>query len=147
VKVELAESDDQVRACHAVMQQLRTHLDAEQMVARVKVQRAEGYKLAALRIGEEVAAVAGYRLGHNLAWGRYLYVDDLVTDGRRRSQGAGRRLLDWLVAEARAAGCDELHLDSGVQRFEAHRFYLRAGMDITSHHFAVSLRDLQEPPT
>jgi hypothetical protein len=31
-------------------------------------------------------------------------------------------------------------LDSGVQRFGAHRFYLRRRMDITSHHFALDLR-------
>lgn len=33
----------------------------------------------------------------------------------------------------------ELHLDSGVQRYGAHRFYLRHGMDITSHHFRLVL--------
>jgi hypothetical protein len=33
-----------------------------------------------------------------------------------------------------------LHLDSGVQRFAAHRFYLARRMDITCHHFALKLR-------
>jgi hypothetical protein len=44
-----------------------------------------------------------------------------------------------LVAEARAAGCGELHLDSGVQRFAAHRFYLRERMEIMAHHFRLKL--------
>jgi GNAT superfamily N-acetyltransferase len=90
---------------------------------------------------ERVVAVAGYRLGHNLAWGSYLYVDDLVTDAARRSEGHGEQMMDWLVATARAQGCDELHLDSAVQRFGAHRFYLRYGMDITSHHFQTALAE------
>ena len=40
------------------------------------------------------------------------------------------RLVDWLVEYARAEGCDELHLNSRVQRFDAHRFYLNKRMSI-----------------
>ena len=37
---------------------------------------------------------------------------------------------------ARAAGCSVLDLDSGVQRRDAHRFYMREGLTISSFHFA-----------
>ena len=47
----------------------------------------------------------------------------------------GWRLFDWLLAEARREGCEQLHLDSGVQRYEAHGFYLKNRLHITSHHF------------
>lgn len=137
--VRLAESDDDVRRCHPVLGQLRPHVDADALVERARRQRDEGYLLAYVEDGGTVAAVAGYRLAHNLAWGRFLYVDDLVTDAGRRSEGHGAVLLGWLVDEARRLGCDEVHLDSGVERFGAHRFYLRHGMDITSHHFALRL--------
>jgi GNAT superfamily N-acetyltransferase len=86
-----------------------------------------------------VRAVAGFRIAEFLAWGRILYVDDLVTASAQRSRGHGQALFDWLVARARANGCAQLHLDSGVQRFDAHRFYLRQRMSITSHHFALQL--------
>jgi hypothetical protein len=33
-----------------------------------------------------------------------------------------------------------LHLDSGVRRFDAHRFYLNKRMNISSHHFSMVLR-------
>jgi GNAT superfamily N-acetyltransferase len=84
-------------------------------------------------------AVAGYRLSESLVAGRNLYVDDLVSAETERSRGYGKLLLDWLKAEARAAGCSELHLDSGVQRHDAHRFYLRERMHISSYHFRLSL--------
>ncbi|MBI3921087.1 MAG: GNAT family N-acetyltransferase, partial [Armatimonadetes bacterium] len=87
-----------------------------------------------------VVAVAGFRLSENLAWGRFLYVDDLVTDEAERSRGHGQELLEWLLEYAHQQDCDQFHLDSGVQRFGAHRFYLRHGMDITSHHFALKLK-------
>jgi hypothetical protein len=45
-----------------------------------------------------------------------------------------------LLARARAEGCAEFHLDSGVEKFGAHRFYLRNRMNISSHHFSLKLR-------
>ncbi|GMR05632.1 MAG: hypothetical protein BMS9Abin25_0207 [Gammaproteobacteria bacterium] len=35
-------------------------------------------------------------MGNNLAWGRFLYVDDLVTSSSAWSQGHGSPLLAWL---------------------------------------------------
>jgi GNAT superfamily N-acetyltransferase len=138
-EIRLAASDSEITACHAVMQQLRPQYTPDEFLARVRHQQAEGYELAMLIDDDAVTAVAGYRIGHNLAWGKYLYVDDLVTDAGRRSAGYGLRMLRWLVDAAKADDCNELHLDSGVQRFGAHRFYLRSGMDITSHHFRLEL--------
>jgi GNAT superfamily N-acetyltransferase len=108
---------------------------------RVQHQRAhEEYSLAFLEIEGEVKSVAGFRFGSNLAWGKYLYVDDLVTKSSVRSQGFGDALFDWLVEHAKQHGCVHLHLDSGVQRFGAHAFYLRKKMIISSHHFALALK-------
>ena len=124
------------------MRALRDHLPGEdEFVRRVdELQRPEGYRLAgAFEPGEaRAAAVAGFRLGHNLAWGDYLYVDDLSTLPDARRRGHARRLLDWLLEEARRSGCDQLHLDSGfgTARADAHRLYFNAGLQIVSHHFA-----------
>ena len=139
-RIALAEDRESVERCFAVMRELRTHLrDEDEFVGRVLRQQAQGYRLAFLEAGDEVRAVAGYRLSENLAWGRFLYVDDLVTRAADRSQNWGRLLFEWLVTAARQAGCGQLHLDSGVQRFAAHRFYLTRRMEISSHHFSLAL--------
>ena len=138
--VRIADSDEQIRSCFPVMRQLRPRYEADAFVAQVRRQQQQGYRLALLTDDAAVVAVAGYRIGENLAWGKYFYVDDLVTDGARRSSGYGAELMEWLRSAAQEAGCDELHLDSGVQRFDAHRFYLNLRMKITSHHFAEDLR-------
>lgn len=121
------------------MRELRPHIGSLDMfVHRVnRVQRPEGYRLIASFEGDQeaAAAVAGFRTGHNLAWGRFLYVDDLVTRGAVRGSGHGAALFGWLVAQAVRLECDEVHLDSGVQRHDAHRFYLVQGMRISGHHF------------
>ena len=82
--------------------------------------------------------VAGFVVGTKLAWGHHIYVDDLVTAENRRSKGAGAKMIAWLKSHARQLGCNQLHLDSGVQRFAAHRFYLREGFNIDSHHFSIT---------
>jgi hypothetical protein len=44
-----------------------------------------------------------------------------------------------MEALARSAGCAKLNLDSGTQRQQAHKFYFREGMVVTSFHFAKPL--------
>jgi GNAT superfamily N-acetyltransferase len=137
--IALARTDREIQRCFSVMAELRPHLDESEFVARVRTQQREGFELAFLSEKKQVKAVAGFRVGNNLAWGNFLYVDDLVTAENFRSQGHGQKLFDWLVRQARSRGCDEFHLDSGVQRFGAHRFYLARRMDIIAHHFALKL--------
>jgi GNAT superfamily N-acetyltransferase len=134
-----ASTDGEIARCYPVMRQLRPHLIEAEFVPTVRRQIAEGYLLAYLEDEGQVYAVAGYRITENLASGRFLYVDDLVTDAAARSRGYGARLLAWLEDRARAAGCQSLQLDSGVQRFDAHRFYHVQRMTIASHHFRMDL--------
>ncbi len=141
-EIRIAETEEAIRGCHAVMAELRPQYDEEAFVAQVRRQmETQHYQLAYVEHDGAVSAVGGYRVIEMLAWGKALYVDDLVTSSRLRSLGHGGRLFDWLVDLARSLGCVEFHLDSGVQRFGAHRFYLAKRMDITSHHFALKLAD------
>jgi GNAT superfamily N-acetyltransferase len=127
------------RAARALLELRPQRAPAEALVALADRQRTAGYRLVgSFEPGEEdAAAVAGFRLQENLAWGRHLYVDDLVTRADRRGRGHGGALMRWLAVEACRAGCDELHLDSGVgaDRADAHRLYFNAGLRISSYHF------------
>lgn len=138
-RIALAETDNDIARCFPVMAQLRPHLVEADFVARVRRMKSEGYFLAFLEDAGDVRAVAGYRFYDKLFSGLNLYVDDLVTDATARSRGHGKALLAWLVGEARARGCDNFELDSGVQRHDAHRFYLRERMKIASYHFTLPL--------
>jgi GNAT superfamily N-acetyltransferase len=134
-----AETDGEILACYPVMAELRPHIVKQEFVTQVRRQQKNGYCLACLAEGEEIQAVVGFRISESLAWGRYLYVDDLVSRAPIRSQGYGHELFKWVVEFAKSEGCEALHLDSGVQNFAAHRFYLRNKMSISSHHFRLSL--------
>lgn len=101
--------------------------------------RPAGYRIVGVFDAEEseALAVAGFREARSLAWGHYLYVDDVSTLPTARRSGHGERLIDWLAREAQRLGCEGLHLDSGVaaDRAPAHRLYMRNGLRISAHHF------------
>src|SRR5437016_253037 len=133
-------SDNDIQLTYPVMSQLRTHVPEHDYLNRVKRQsQASGYQIAALFDEGQVRCLAGYRISESLAWGKFLYVDDLVSDQNGRSKNYGKQMVAWLEDEARKNGCQEFHLDSGVQRHGAHRFYLRERMDITCYHFAKKI--------
>jgi len=136
--VNVAESDADLHRISGVLLQLRPAFDEESLVAQVKRQMALGYRVAYVEADGEVQCVAGYVVGLKLAWGKHIYVDDLVTAEGRRSRGAGATMIRWLKAHAKSLGCTQLQLDSGVQRFAAHKFYLREGFVISAHHFAIT---------
>ena len=138
-KIQLATTAGEIERCFTVMRQLRPALIAEDFVGRIQMQQAEGYQLAFAEQTGAVVACAGFRLQTILATGKTLYVNDLVTDGALRSQGHGEALLQWLIAYAREAGCATFSLDSGTHRQEAHAFYFRHRMRVTSFHFVLPL--------
>jgi GNAT superfamily N-acetyltransferase len=137
--IQIATTPDEIGLCFPVMRQLRPTLVSSEFVGRVQSQQAEGYQLASLEDDGVVVSVAGFRIQNMLSSGKTLYVDDLVTDTNARSKGYGEAMLQWLIALAREAGCDTFSLDSGTQRQDAHAFYLRERLRITSFHFALKL--------
>ena len=123
------------------MSELRTHIAREEFLPRVRRQMDDfDYRLAYLKDEGEVKAVAGIRISEWLHGGKYVEIDDLVSKSGGRSKGYGGKLFDWVVDFARAENCDHVRLLSGVQRFDAHRFYLAKRMNIEAHYFTVALK-------
>lgn len=129
-----------IRETYQVMKHLRPHLSEKAYGITVKQMAPRGFRLAVVEQAGKITCVAGYRISRSLAWGKFLYVDDLVTDPTIRSKGHGKLLLGWLLKEAKKDHCEQLHLDSGIQRRAAHRFYRREKMDMTCLHFTIKLR-------
>ncbi|MHB8921626.1 MAG: GNAT family N-acetyltransferase [Halothiobacillus sp.] len=143
--IHIATTDSDIAACYPVMCELRPHVAEDQFLSRVRSQEKSGYRLAFLHEQDGLVAVAGFRVGENLAWGRFLYVDDLVTLPTHRSKGYGAKMISWLKEYAAKEGCLQMHLDSGIQRKEAHRFYEREGMAVAGFHFVVNIAPNRAP--
>ncbi|NVK56031.1 MAG: GNAT family N-acetyltransferase [Alteromonadaceae bacterium] len=132
--------NDLLEAAASLMQQLRPQYSVETLKTLLMKQIANDYQVVlATDVNKQVVGIAGCVMGHKLAWGKYLYIDDLVVDEHSRGQHVGRALLDFCQALAKTHHCDSLHLDSGTQRHRAHKFYLGQGMHISSFHFVQSI--------
>ena len=123
-----------LRASERVHRQLRPHLQAD-YVGRMKEVLAGGAEMAVAVVDGAVAGLTVFRVLEKTHSGRELYCDDLVTDEARRSTGVGHALIGYMERVARSRACDTFALDSGTQRQQAHKFYFREGMVVTSFHF------------
>ncbi len=132
--LEVGERNEQVLA---VMQELRSQYTLDNLHLQIQKQQDAGYHLVYALKDDSVVGVAGFVINEKLAWGKHIYIDDLVTSERYRSAGVGTFLMQWFRHFARQNDVQQIHLDSGVQRFAAHRFYLREGFNIASHHFSM----------
>ncbi|CAG9295354.1 GNAT family N-acetyltransferase [Celerinatantimonas diazotrophica] len=137
MRVQFLEKNADYQSVLAVLLQLRPNYNLDSLSAQIEKQRAQGYQVVYVKSSEGILAVAGFNVGEKLAWGKYVYIDDLVTNSEFRSRGVGNFLINWFKAYAIANGCEQIHLDSGVQRFSAHKFYFRESFKIASHHFSI----------
>jgi len=136
-----AKTTQEIQACYPLMHQLRPHLtDVEAFIAQTERQLAMGYSLVYIQEENAIKALAGFRFLEFLAWGKVLYIDDLITDSESRNKGHGGTLLKWIIEQAKEKMCDQVHLDSGPHRHEAHKLYLNHDFKIIAHHFALTLK-------
>jgi len=138
MQVYLLQSNSELDKVSEVLLQLRPQYDLQSLKNQIEKQQKSGYHIAYVKQGEDVLCVAGFVIGEKLAWGKHIYIDDLVTSEKYRSTGAGAFLISWFKHYAKEIGCQQLHLDSGIQKFPAHRFYLRERFNIASHHFSIT---------
>jgi GNAT superfamily N-acetyltransferase len=138
--VDLEPGDDRLAEVLGVLRELRPHLTATSFSAVYAEGHPQGLRFTAGYEAGRCVGVAGWRIVATTANLRKLYVDDLVTTADARSTGVGRALLAALAERAERAGCSVLDLDSAVRRADAHRFYMREGLTISSFHFARQLR-------
>ena len=138
MEVRLLKSDSEIDIVGNVILQLRPQYNLESLRKQISTQRKNGYQIAYVAEHDDVLCVAGFVISEKLAWGKHIYIDDLVTDEHRRSTGAGAFLIKWFKNYAKENECQQIHLDSGVQKFPAHRFYLRERFKIASHHFSIT---------
>jgi GNAT superfamily N-acetyltransferase len=122
-----------LRAAEGVHRQLRPHL--ANYVGRMTEVLAAGAEMAVAVEDGKVKGVTVFRIIEKTHSGRDLYCDDLVTDEAQRSTGVGHALMRYMEEVCRERACDTFSLDSGAWRQQAHKFYFREGMTITSFHF------------
>ncbi|GEM_PF-4974083 len=85
MEIRTAKTEIEIENCFPVMKQLRPHLTLEKFVAQVLRQmQAYGYSLIYAMDHGEITAASGFRVSEFLAWGKTLFIDDLIADEGHR---------------------------------------------------------------
>jgi GNAT superfamily N-acetyltransferase len=139
--VQVADNIQSIEKCRKVLLDLRPSVNEKEFVSIITAMIADGYKLVFIEENGFAVSAAGFVTGYNLYRGNYLYIDDLNTLPGYRKKGYAQLLMNWIFAFADENKIKQVHLDSGVNRFDAHRFYLNNRFIISSHHFSL-IRDI-----
>src|SRR3990167_7423048 len=80
---------------YEVLKELRPHLNPGEFNRLFSESSKEGFNLVALIDNERVCCVMGYRVVHDFAHGKNIYIDDLVTRDQDRSKGYGKVMIEY----------------------------------------------------
>ena len=122
-----------------VIKQLRSRLSYKEFEDLIYDMKYMDYKMIGIMDGEVLITYAGLAIQTNLYHKRHLFVFELVTDAKYRSQGYGKMMLEYLVDFAKIGMCENIVLSSGFKRAQAHRFYESYGFEKTSFVFLKAL--------
>ncbi|MFK5938611.1 MAG: GNAT family N-acetyltransferase [Sulfurimonas sp.] len=124
---------------YEIVSQLRTELSYQEFEDLIYDMRHMDYKMIGIMEQDTIVAYAGVAVQTNLYHKRHLYVFDLVSDEKRRGQGYGKMMLEYLKDYAKIAMCENIVLSSGFAKEEAHQFYKKNGFYKKSFVFVKTL--------
>lgn len=140
MQIRTLNTADEIAQSFDAFLELRPALsNVQKFVSQVLVQQQEGYEIVAIEDNSEIIACAGFRIMTMLAWGKILYIDDLISKEKHRGKGHGKLLLEHVIRIAKDNRCNQVHLDSGHARHAAHRLYLNHGFKLSCHHLELLL--------
>jgi GNAT superfamily N-acetyltransferase len=139
MEIKFAETEEDLMKCIEVIQALRPHLTLERFLSLIIEMKKETYRLIFIEEDGKAVSACGFRYMTTLFEGKFIYIDDLSTLPEGRGKGYAGALFDFVVDLAKSEGLPAVHLDSGHQRFDAHRLYLNKGMKIVFHHFRLEI--------
>lgn len=134
---ELKKAD--VKAAYDVLRHMYPDMTSEEYVKIALARLAEGYRLVAVLDGDKMVSVAGFWIGMRFYCGKFIQLDNFVTLPDYRGRAVGKLLVDWIKDLGRAENCNRVILDTYVDNYPAHRFFLREGFIIRGYHLNFML--------
>lgn len=139
-RIFTAKNKYELERCYPVMKELRPHLSFEDYFSIYEQSHAsDGYEIVAIEAEGEILAVMGYRFLSDFVRGQHVYVDDLVSTEKARSQGLGAELLKFAENVALENGCKSLRLCTGIENERGIKFYDRNGWTKRAYAYVKKL--------
>lgn len=131
-----AESED-VEALAGLMTDLGYPSSPESMRERFgRISSHPAYHTLVAEHEGHVIGMAGMETGYYYEMDEgYARISAFVVSSRYRRLGVGKALIQAAELQARRVGADNIFLNSGKHRPDAHRFYEESGYEVTGYRF------------
>jgi GNAT superfamily N-acetyltransferase len=98
-----------------------------------------GYSLLVAEENGEILGTTVLAILPGMAHGTspFSVVEYVVVDEKRRGQGIGKLLMEYVIARSKEAGCYKIMLTSDKRRKQAHKFYRALGFEASAHGFRL----------
>lgn len=131
---------DDREAMLGLLSELGYQSEAETVARRLDQLEGEPSALVVVaKRDSEVVGLASLHVLHLIEHPPLGRLSAIVVSEPARRGGVGLALIERIVEEARAHGCDRLEVTSGEWRDDAHAFYRGLGFEETSKHFIKQL--------
>lgn len=123
-----AKTRQDLERIYPVMKELRTELSYDDFLSIYdKAHATDNYEIIAIEKSGQIIAAMGYRILYDYVHYKHLYIDDLVSSEKSRSQGLGAKLLEHAEELAKKLQCKGLRLCTGVDNERGKKFYEKNG--------------------
>lgn len=93
------------------------------------------YKQAVAFINNKPVGVCGYWINTKIYSGKYVELDNVVTDEKYRSNKIGALLCEFVLGIAKENNCTTAMLDAYIENESGHHFYQNLGFEKKGYHF------------
>jgi len=84
---------------------------------------------------KKLIAVCGFWIARMFYCGRYLQISNLIVSEKYRSNGVGKKVLQYIENIALKHDCQKVVLDSYTENKKSHSLYFKEGFYIRGFHF------------
>ena len=107
--------------------------------ARLTQMFSQNYECFGIYLDDKLIGVFGLWFMTRHYAGNSCEADHIYINPEYQRQGLGKKLFGFIEQYAKGKGCDMIELNSYVENFESHKFYMNLGYIIRGYHFLKKL--------
>lgn len=137
-------SKEELSQAYEILMEIRDNQSLDDFCTMFYFMKEDGYKMVGLYDNNELITITNIKLDFSSYYGKYVYIYDLITKEDKRSQGFGKKMIKYITSLATSFDCDNIVLNSLIDKVEAHKFYQRENFTQNFYALVKPLKIKQE---
>jgi hypothetical protein len=113
--------------------------DEALLIARFEEMLTQNYECFGVYFKDEIIGVFGLWFMTRHYAGKSCETDHIYIKSEYQNRGFGKEIFEFIFRYSREKGCEASELNSYVQNFRSHKFYMNHGFIIKGYHFLKKL--------